>query len=72
MKNYTVFYIGDNEHRNMAYSFPAIDDDAALEFCKFKLSVSTDVMTIVENDTDGASNTGRLVYNHGAFIKQIK
>lgn len=71
MKNYTVFYKGSDEYPNMAYSFKAETDADALEFCKGKLSVSAEVMTIIENGTDCRSTTGRLVYNRGSFVNQI-
>jgi hypothetical protein len=71
MKKYTVFYKGSDEYRNMGYSFEAESDEEALEFCKHKFSVSTDDMTIIENDTDYCSTTGRLVYNRGAFVTTI-
>ena len=70
MKNYTVFYKGNEEYKNMAYSFKAEDDASALDFCKQKFSVSVEDMTIIENtDPNAPSENGRLVFNRGSFIR---
>lgn len=66
---YTVFYKGSEESPNMAYSFCADSDQDAIEFCKSKFTVSTEVMTIVENlDVNLPVEYGRLVYNNGKFL----
>ena len=64
---YTAIYLFGE--KNFFYSFEAENDEAALDFCKWKFSVPTSQIIIIENiDLDASSECGRVVFANNKFI----